>query len=589
MQVADGLSDSAAAIDVWIHMLAKHALALGPPWQSYTEGEDMLCALLRLPRHLRTRVLSACIGTPSKTLEQLLDAFPSVFHANIIACAVTSCGGTLEVPSMPHERFFPLLAAAAATMSKPGLVSLTASGALSSSDSALLADALAHHSTIESLTIGACGSGRNLGNINAIHLEGIRTLGLCLPPASLPNLKDLDLSMHMRPSLASAATLSIGLKSFPTITSLCLNCNIDQAQAAGTLPAACNYVAAATGPAALTHLRTMAIEEFNRTGSHLTTQYSGMNILLPLIFAPALTRLSFTSNLGLISWEELLCSLQQCSNLQVLTLDTDLRMGYAWPGGMHSAEVTPSGSRACPALPSLHSLDITSQCMLAACQMTAMMASHAMASLTRITLRHQHAFSQASVHRVVSTPSQEETARVWDIAIAVVSRCSRLRRLRMRMPRTQRERSSPYARDRTGTLAGAIGRLSLLTELRLDGICQQCWPGASGNVPGKAFGQALRVLPRLQRLHIAGGGAACSVSDSARMLDALPTLNNLSFLGLCCGGIDQAAVGELIPKLRVLKELHLDAALFGMHGVATEAEFAARFPKVMIMTCKPGR
>lgn len=79
--------------------------------------------------------------------------------------------------------------------------------------------------------------------------------------------------------------------------------------------------------------------------------------------------------------------------------------------------------------------------------------------------------------------------------------------------------------------AGAVGRLPLLTELRLAGICQACWPEEAGTVHGKAL--ALHALPQLQRLFIGGGGGSCSMTELAQLLGALASVTCLTYLGLC--------------------------------------------------------
>lgn len=122
-------------------------------------------------------------------------------------------------------------------------------------------------------------------------------------------------------------------------------------------------------------------------------------------------------------------------------------------------------------------------------------------------------------------------------------------------------------------------------------MCQRCRHGDSGtsdsNVPGDALAQALHALPRLQRLHI-GGGASCRVTESTRVMGALPVLSSLTHLGLSCGGAEWVAVGEVLPELRALKDL--GAALF-RGGSEAEAQaaadaFAARFPKGQISTSR---
>lgn len=107
--------------------------------------------------------------------------------------------------------------------------------------------------------------------------------------------------------------------------------------------------------------------------------------------------------------------------------------------------------------------------------------------------------------------------------------------------------------------AGAVGRLPLLTELRLAGICQACWPEEAGTVHGEAL--ALHALPQLQRLFIGGGGGSCSMTEPAQLLGALASLTWLTYLGLCCCGFYHGAVGDLIPELWALTELKLHAVL----------------------------
>lgn len=278
----------------------------------------------------------------------------------------------------------------------------------------------------------------------------------------------------------------------------------------------------------------------------------------------------------------------------MLTLDADLQAAYAWPDSMRPALAPPSALQAPPALPRLHTLTISSIRGDLASDIGTIMANQAVASLTQMTLQHRHSFMHSVARSVPGVKPLiffdsfiRRNSRVtpWEKAVAAAGQCHRLQCLRLQIPHSARGRASePHCGE---ALASAVSRLPLLTYLRLDGSCQQCLPETSVTIPGEVFGRSLRALQRLQRLHI-GGGVTCSVTEPAGVLGALPTLNCLTYLGLCCGGIDQSAVGEVIPKLHVLKELQVDAALFGGNGEATKDAFAACFLQVKITACAAG-
>lgn len=163
-----------SALDMWIATMADHVLA--GPWHpdpaskarrsSDDACKDMTCALLRLPLHLRSRVLSTCLkvkrAKPVQTLATLLATLPHAFHRDLIACEVANGRGALNVADTSQHTLFPFLAAAATKMQPPGLLNLsvTVSPAAPSHPgrpdsrvtAALVADALTYHSTLTHLS-----------------------------------------------------------------------------------------------------------------------------------------------------------------------------------------------------------------------------------------------------------------------------------------------------------------------------------------------------------------------------------------------------------------------------------------------------
>lgn len=263
-------------------------------------------------------------------------------------------------------------------------------------------------------------------------------LGACLPPASLPRLQTLELGIDAPPGGGGAVAVGTCLRSFTAITSLKICFAYAAAGNSELSNTVSDYVAAATTPAVLPNLETLAIEEFDLTTAcrdSVHSVHSGVNLFLPLFAAPAVTQLSFTTNAGLISWPELLCSLQQYSNLQVLTLDADLQAAYAWPDSMRPALAPPSALQAPPALPRLHTLTISSIRGDLASDIGTIMANQAVASLTQMTLQHRHSFMHSVARSVPGVKPLiffdsfiRRNSRVtpWEKAVAAAGQCHRM-------------------------------------------------------------------------------------------------------------------------------------------------------------------
>lgn len=133
-------------------------------------------------------------------------------------------------------------------------------------------------------------------------------------------------------------------------------------------------------------------------------------------------------------------------------------------------------------------------------------------------------------------------------------------------------------------LSAALQQLPLLTKLRLEAVCRQCAPGALCQLQGGALGQALRALTGLQALAVCGAAEALEVSAPERVLAVLPQLQQLTSLGLCFAGLQQAQVADLFPQLGALKECELLTPVLGETEEQAVA-FKAKFPKVAFQVC----
>lgn len=581
----------------------------------------MVASLLTLPRHLRHRVLSSCLTTPTLTLDHLLATFPLAFHTALISSAVDIASGTLTAPPTHQATFFPSLSAASFSMQAPGLLCLKIHPeAPNAANAALVADALAHHSTLTHLQLGIdCG----------LPPEWIRTLATCLPPTSLPNLKSLTVQVDA--CMCTAADVSAALGRFTAVQKLAVGLMRAEPQLPG--PPLSHYVPSATAPAPLSHLKSLLIIELLSISrshrqhdtaadtSHGVSE-SGINLLLPLLSAPALTRLAFASNAAVTSWCQLTHNLQQYSALEVLEMDTDMR---SEAGSLSSSPAADIASAPDLVLPALRMLRISSKCAISPLRVVAAISSCARDTLTCLALHHSHEGSGHLVPHMcrnvngAATTDEDlaaEAGAAWESAMAAIGQCRQLKSLTWSSPSGpagSRAHDHVYAGSDTGStgrsdnddagaatgrgtesgsrseaLARVLAKLPQLTALSLDAVCEQCWSGGSCAVHGKALAAVLPQLRELQSLNI-GAGPGGLVPDMHALLSALPALPALTALEVGNVGVEQAAVEELLPKLAALRDVRLHADVFAgdRNGVERAAElnsFAARFPHVRIVT-----
>lgn len=390
-----------------------------------------------------------------------------------------------------------------------------------------------------------------------------------------------------------------------------------------------SFAQAASAPAQLMNLRTLKLIEcslMTEEDEDQKASHSCINIVLPLLAAPALTHMFLTSNVAYISWAELAHILRKYSSLATLDVhvDTDMRSGVVEQAGMrprlplnsktgstytsreslHTVGIAETESS--PAfLPRLQNLRIRSECAITPLQIAATVAKPASRSLIGLSLTHTHghcdtwtsSLNKQVLTRGVQSLSGENMGSAWDAAIVALAECHQLQHLKWPMPSSAHSCSTADGPDRNEALAAAIERLVQLTELHLDSVCPQCLARAdiscACTVHGVALGQALLRMRQLDRLHI-GGGSEVSVSGPEQFFSALPAVRSLTALVLNCGAreFEQDVIADAVGKMRALKELKLAPGMFGVGhgdaGVATVEEFTARLPTVNVSVCVDG-
>lgn len=557
-----GGDDAASA---WLENLAQRAQRT--QWHSHAHSDAMLTSLLSLPRNLLNGVLTTCLC--ASPLPVLLDSFPLPLRPALISAAATT--GTLTIPSRAPANFLCLLGSV--TPPTPGLHTLTVADDPAArypmSTAVLLARALTSHSTLTSL-----------------HLDGtfllpcwLRRLNALLPRGTLPHLADLRISTPLRGISALSATL----RRLPSITHLAVAISLpNSASSPPSLPLS-HLCDAAVSPASLPNLRTLTYSEASHSAQHEvvpTHGSSAVHLLLPLLSAPALTQLNFTTTAASVSHRAFLAALRRFVALEQVCADSEAL------DSTHPLAEAPDGPEA-GVLCALREVHITSACTAAALQTAAHLCAEARGTLACCCMQHV----RANASRHDPHVEREMLSESWGSMLRVLRRCGALDCLELRMLGWPRAIEGEVCSELNRTLA----RLPSLTHLVLQAKQAGCEAGVpharrgsgwrSAWMNGKDLGAAVAALTALQVLTVCSGRGRLEVGDTGGLLRGCTQMPRLRFLGLCFHGVDAAEVAQAVPRLNRVTGIELRPEVVARGGPG--AGLRRRFPDLAVLQCGP--
>ena len=563
MQVADAVGDEKRS--TWIGMLADRTLATG--WQQSGPAEHMLCSLLSLPAHLLHAVLTSCLMEMS--VFPLLNMLPTALHPECLSAAISAQKGSLDLRELNAFGLAKaLMHLRTASPPPPGLVSLShidpifGPGEFSLATSALLARALAAHTTLRELNL----------SLATLGSEWLTNFSLCLATSTLPQLTLLGIGIDSADG--GCAALAGCLKHLPTLHELEVLVQVDEpppghlgrsALAAFARPAAC--------PATLSHLRKLVFREHNLAvdeytddsdaGDDGTPVSSCILQLLPLFTAPALSTVSLRSKADSISHSGLVAALAMFPALHTVDIED---------GPRRSGSVTLSRPR--QQLPSLQALCVSYTTRAASLPLAATIVSHASASMTSLSLDLSVCLDAAP-----STALREG----WGALLGALASCNHLQWLHL----GNLHRAGADAR---ALMTQTVEHLTGLTGLSLGGhLGYSGGPGADTSLCGSQLGRALRCLAKLERLSLALWADIDLRGKKARdVLHACAELPCLTMLELS-HGFDICHVAAVLPDLRRLTRLGLPGVQSADGSVL--AAIHGRCPQICIhhTTVRPRR
>eukprot|EP00892_Ulva_mutabilis_P005623 jgi/Ulvmu1/3432/UM016_0051.1 len=530
IRVADALGDS--KLSTWTHLLGRQAARTD--WKQPELSDDMTYSLLSLPHHLLNDVLL----TTMKSVDSpclLIPRLPFPLHSAILTTAIER-DQQLLVPTA-HTRSFEVLATTA--LRPPGLVKLLISGSMFNgadhatpkSAAALLARALAAHPSITQLRFA-----------NSLPPQWLTELTACLAPATLPSLSTLEISVQAL--FGGSAAIARCLKCLPSLRTLSVNMQLDidheeQPQSLSTLrrSAAC--------PAALTCLTELYLRVVRSGRRKIRTADAALLQLLPLLHAPALTRLALVTSAGRVSADRLCFAIHRFTALQVLHVNADI----SWPHVVRPQ--SPREEKLPPMLKSLEVCSVDAAAPLAtAVTLVEMGATH----VTQLSLRRPHeAFRAAAADGQQRSPMDHV---VQCLALSL-TRLPGLLTLRLEVLRPGMDLPS------MARLAKGLSHLTALTELSLQSD-HDAWGDRRVQAQGgpvlveALLGHGLRQLQSLQRLRVCSALASELVDQPSHLLLTCAALRALTHLAFLVGEPDDPHpdyVLQQLPKFGSLRSL----------------------------------
>lgn len=587
MQVADVLGDKHDT--VWLEKLAGKVLTTD--WRSIEQWNTMICALLRLPPHLLHRVFCTCLF--KKPICAFLTDIPAMLHPVAVSAAASS--GSLTLDPRYNAAITILTHLPYCVLSNPGLQHLSvvpfsqdefADAPPEHTDHTLLRHTPATASIIARAVSAHPSLTRFSVSGSRFEPQWLRAFSDCLAPGALPNLVCLSLCVDAHPG--GCAALGTVLTLLPSVTQLTVTITINQspeeASAALSLSA---YTPLASTPANLPRLQKLTWIERSAVDDDLYSyprrfghdrRVSCADTFLPLLNAPALTRLGFTMCTARFSLDQLLSHATQAAFPALAEVEFKAAL---WADDLVRATtvaVAIGGSPSPP--PPLTTITVDSLCAVSAVNIAAGIAELSPACLTSLTV----SVSEDGSDFYDSDCTDADDSAGWCRLFAALSRCTHLQALHLRcldgIPREQSE-------DYSGGLSTVLMQLRQLTCLELRAAKEYfsaMFRPTEGVVwlDGRTVGRGIAALTALESLWISHGEGTMQLGSGQYVLDACTGLRHLTQLGLCCHGAGLEQITEAIPKLPSLRHLILPKATYSGAGDGGSARFASQLGNVVV-------